>query len=234
MNLGRSDWKALAIRWSQMTEEQQASLTKRMSRQELRRFQRLLEDVEAKKLHDAESFVTKRQLVQYFEVHINHQHMPLAANLDEVTRVVQFLALPFYKRWWVTLKVWGDNIRAALVWLGRFTILQLDRLGIRFIQLPTGDDAQEDDDGDGTVPPDSGALGGEPEGADGSRAEVREPDAEPGVPGDGLEPVGNAHTGPEAGADSDPGAAGEAEGDEEPEGELLESGVRYVDRRGER
>lgn len=182
LNYGRTEWEALAIRWStgRVSEEDQADLTKRMSRAESRQFKKKLEAVEQKKLHHGDAFVTGRQLAQYFGKYTEHTLMPLAANMDDLRgevvslrKVTDYLMMPFYERWWVRLRI---SLTVFNHWLNRH--------GIRFVQL----NQSEAHDGDPGVLPDVGALGSEHNGARSDTGADGKGSSEHGLQGDVTEP----------------------------------------------
>ena len=196
LNYSNGELRALALRWDTDTisGEDRKALWDKMSIKQRRLFKRYVDQVDEKRLHAADSFVKKRELASYMMLFIETKLMPIAANLDEVTRVVEFLALPFYKRWWRTLKVAAQG-----TW--RKTITWLDRRGVRFVQL-NGPEAQGDTDGeDGEVLDHAGTRGGSAGPARQADPEVRDGRTEDRVP----EPGGHA----QGGRGEDPRAGGE-------------------------
>lgn len=180
LNLGGAEWKALAIKWStgRVSDEEKTELTERMSRAERKKFTKLLEDVEAKKVHSGDTFVTGRQLSHYFGSYTEQAITPIAHNLDELSRqvlevsgLVDYLMLPFYRKWWVK---WSLRLISFNHWLNRH--------GIRFVQLN-----EETMNGDPEILTDTGSLGEEPQGVASDATEARESSPQHGLSSDGIE-----------------------------------------------
>tara|TARA_Y100000310_G_scaffold238628_1_gene242092 strand:+ start:3678 stop:4244 length:567 start_codon:yes stop_codon:yes gene_type:complete len=181
LGYGGAEWKTLAIRWSteRLSEEEKADLWERMSRVERRRFGKMLEDVEAKKTHSGDAFVTGRALAHYFGSYTEQTLMPIAANIDDMARevmelrgLVDYLMLPVWRKWWVKASL---RLTAFNQWLNRH--------GIRFVQLKE----KETTDGELEVFTDTGARGSEHEGTAVNALEARISSPEPGLRGDGVE-----------------------------------------------
>jgi len=140
MGYSGTEMDALALRWDSMDKPIREELWERMSIRERKLLKRKLTQIDERKLHAGESFVTKRELAGYFGVYTETKLMSIAANLDEVTAVVEFLSLPFYRRWWLSARTIASRAASAL-------IMWLEARGVRFVQLK-GRKAQEADDGE--------------------------------------------------------------------------------------
>ena len=219
LNYGGAQWEALAVRWvtGRIDDEQKEALLAEMSRNERRRFARLLEKAEEKKIHSGESFVTKRELSYYLQSYIESNVAQVGQNVDALEARVTYLELPIWGRW---------RVRAYMLWI-KFNHW-LHRHGIRIVRLEAqeGDDAEAAEEGRGVpgagedahVPP--GGLAGARRPAERGGAEVHEPAEADGLRGE----AGDRARGAEGGDGARDARGDGSRGPEEEGGAQEESG----------
>ena len=63
---------------------------------------------------------TRKDVMGIIDLYNQHKIIPLAARLDEMEKVVAYMALPLWRRRWLRLKRLGDGV---LAWLERRGIM---------------------------------------------------------------------------------------------------------------
>lgn len=102
-----------------------------MERAKRRRFQRALEQMAEEQERHGKQSVTKGHLAWALGRYTETKLIPLAARLDAAERYLEYLALPFYRRWWVDLRRIATR---EIPELGQRLVRWLDRRGVRFIR----------------------------------------------------------------------------------------------------
>jgi len=102
-----------------------------MPREERRRMQRALDEEQEKYERHMRTTVNNATLVKALQALSEKQLMPLALRLDDAESALDYLFLPFYRRWWRDLRrIW----RVELPELGALVTKWVhERLGIRII-----------------------------------------------------------------------------------------------------
>ena len=134
----RHGWHALAIRWPNLPEEIQESLKEQMNRGTWRRFERTLAKMHEDKRTFGQQYCTREDAVKINALFLEQKVMPIAANVDRLTQAVEYLMLPWWKRWWVQVVRAGLRIHD---WLAS--------KGVRLVNLETEEaDEHAEDHGD--------------------------------------------------------------------------------------
>ena len=87
-----------------------------VDRIEKRRIEKQREKEEARKKRFQHTMTTRKDVMGIIDLYNQHKIIPLAARLDEMEKVVAYMALPLWRRRWLRLKRLGDGV---LAWLER-------------------------------------------------------------------------------------------------------------------
>ena len=97
-----------------------------VDRIEKRRIEKQREKEEARRKRFQHMMTTRKDVMGIIDLYNQHKIIPLAARLDEMEKVVTYMALPLWRRLWLRLKRLGDGV---LAWL--------ERRGIRLYTVDT-------------------------------------------------------------------------------------------------
>ena len=97
-----------------------------VDRIEKRRIEKQREKEEARRKRFQHMMTTRKDVMGIIDLYNQHKIIPLAARLDEMEKVVTYMALPLWRRRWLRLKRLGDGV---LAWL--------ERRGIRLYTVDT-------------------------------------------------------------------------------------------------
>ena len=87
-----------------------------VDRIEKRRIEKQREKEEARRKRFQHTMTTRKDVMGIIDLYNQHKIIPLAARLDEMEKVVAYMALPLWRRRWLRLKRLGDGV---LAWLER-------------------------------------------------------------------------------------------------------------------
>ena len=98
----------------------------RLDFKEMDRIEKQREKEEARKKRFQHTMTTRKDVMGIIDLYNQHKIIPLAARLDEMEKVVAYMALPLWRRLWLRLKRGGDSV---LAWL--------ERRGVRLYTVDT-------------------------------------------------------------------------------------------------